>query len=584
MSNLYEQMNLLDELNVLIFLLTTDMTVQYANHALLEFSGVTLDDLAGLPAWEMPMWQHSPEAQNDLMFACGHVFSSETSKRLELAPMNKDGVQIELDLFIKPIIKNGVVKKIIAIGYNITELVQARRSLTRRERQIGAFFKNSTQGYFFQTLPEPAIMPEVVDELFADQVYEAQRLISVSDRVYEYAGIGPDDTDVDLMEVFKIDTHQRRKLWIEMLKNGVASIKRELVNQISGKKVFLELKFVAIFIDETRFEGNFCIVTNITQQYIYEKELNFLANKDPLTGLNNRRNFRKLAQESMNTNCINYVIGMMDIDKFKNVNDTYGHDVGDIALRQVAEVIDSLVAENGIVGRYGGEEFIILLPMSLQKGFTLLEDLRRTIENVQIHYGSGTLKVTISGGCFGFQYFSEDDLNQAVTLADRALYEAKNTGRNKIVVYDDALHGLKAVDKLTGTYTRVALLYKHKQFHDELRKSDIQYGAVVINLNTLIENQSEILSQFVKQTAGILHGILREKDIVGRYSELSFVVLINNVDEKVVNEIMGRIDHAIGKLSEKFDHLVDASVSSVHVNDWLIDTQEIYNKLVNNHS
>lgn len=583
MSNIYEQMNLLDELNVLIFLLSTDMTVQYANHALLEFSGVKMEDLAGLPAWDLPMWKHSSEAQNDLMFACGHVFSSENAKRLEITPMNKVGDLIELDLYIKPIIKNGIVQRIIAIGYNITELVQAKKSLTNRERQIGAFFKNSTQGYFFQTLPEPALLPEVIDEQFVDQVFEAQRLGSVSGKIYEYLGIEENsrtENSIGIMSLFNISDEERKSLWIEMLKDGVATVKRELLNKDTGKKVFLELKFVAILIDDTLFDGNFCIVSNITQQYIYERELNFLANKDPLTGLNNRRNFRKLAHDEMDRKAMNYVVGMMDIDKFKHVNDTYGHDVGDIALRQVAEVIDAAVGEDGIVGRYGGEEFIILLPMSLQKGFTMLENLRRTIENVQIHYGSGTLKVTISGGCFGFQFFSEDDLNQAITLSDRALYEAKNTGRNKIVVYDDALHGLKAIDKLTGTYTRVALMYKHKQFHDELRKSDVQYGAIAIKLSTLIENPSEILSQFVKQTAGILHGILRERDIVGRFNELTFVVLINNVDEKVVEEVKKRIFVTINKLSDKFDQLVDAEISGIHVHDWLIDIQEIYDEIL----
>ncbi len=580
MSKIYEQMNLLDELNVLLFLLSADMTVQYANHALLKFSGLTMEDLVGLPAWELPMWQHSAEAQNDLMFACGHVFSLEMAKRIEITPMNNEGDLIELDLYMKPLIEDGIVSGIIAVGYNITELVQARKSLTTRERQIGAFFKNSTQGYFFQTLPEPAILPEVLNAEFADQVYEAQRLSSLSSKVYQYLGIQEDGGDIDVMSLLNISIEERRTLWIEMFKDGVATIKRELLSADTGKKVFLELKFVAIFIDDIMFDGNFCIVTNITQQYIYEKELNFLANKDPLTGLNNRRNFRKLANDEIDRKAMNYVVGMMDIDKFKNVNDTYGHDVGDIALRQVAEVIDNAVSDDGIVGRYGGEEFIILLPMSLQKGFTMLENLRRTIENVQIHYGSGTLKVTISGGCFGFQFYTEDDLNQAITLSDRALYEAKNTGRNKIVVYDDALHGLKAIDKLTGTYTRVAFMYKHKQFHEELRKSDVQYGVVAIKLSTLIENPSEILSQFVKQTAGILHGILREKDIVGRYNELTFMVLINSVDENVVNEIVGRTTTAVYKLSDKFDKLVDAEISSRHIHDWLLDVQEIYDEVL----
>lgn len=577
MLNIQEQLNLLDELNVFIILLSTEMNVEYVNQTIADFSGLTAAELTGQPMWDLPMWSDSPDAQNDLMFACGHVYSSELAKRLEITPKNKAGDLFELDLVLRPIIREGKVQNLIAIGYNITELVQAKRSLTRRERQIRAFFKYSTQGYFFQMLPEPAIMPKVVDKKFVNQVYEAQRLGSISSKVYEYLGLEEGEFRTDAMTIFNISDDQRIELWTEMLIEGVSSIKRELKNAKTGKKVFLELKFVAIFIDESQFEGNFCIVSNITQQYVYEKELNFLANKDPLTGLNNRRNFRKLADGLRRQKGINYVVAMMDIDKFKSVNDTYGHDVGDIALRQVADGIESAVGEHGIVGRYGGEEFIILLPTSLQKGFTLIENLRRSIETMQIFYGSGNLKVTISGGCFGFQFNSEDDLNQAITLADRALYEAKNTGRNRIVVYEDTLHGLKAVDKLTGSYTRDALMYKHKHFHDELRKSDVRYGVIFINLSTLIESQSEILSQFVKQTAGILHGILRENDIVGRYNDMTFVVLISNVEMKTVKDIQRRIDIALKRLSDKFDNLVDSEVKSQYIDDWLVGVNEIYN-------
>ncbi len=245
MSKIYEQMNLLDELNVLLFLLSADMTVQYANHALLKFSGLTMEDLVGLPAWELPMWQHSAEAQNDLMFACGHVFSLEMAKRIEITPMNNEGGDlIELDLYMKPLIEDGIVSGIIAVGYNITELVQARKSLTTRERQIGAFFKNSTQGYFFQTLPEPAILPKVLNAEFADQVYEAQRLSSLSSKVYQYLGGIQEDGggDIDVMSLLNISIEERRTLWIEMFKDGVATIKRELLSADTGKKkCFLNL-------------------------------------------------------------------------------------------------------------------------------------------------------------------------------------------------------------------------------------------------------------------------------------------------------------------------------------------------------
>ncbi|MGB3368022.1 MAG: diguanylate cyclase, partial [Acidaminobacteraceae bacterium] len=327
------------------------------------------------------------------------------------------------------------------------------------------------------------------------------------------------------------------------------------------------------------FEGNFCIVSNITQEYVYEKELNFLANKDPLTGLNNRRHFKRLATEILQNQNDEYLAVMMDIDKFKNINDTYGHDVGDIAIRSVADIIETTVGDHGVVGRYGGEEFIILLHMDVGAAYNLLEDIRINIEKNTINYGAGSVKLTISGGCSTLHNATDDSMDQSVIFADQALLEAKKTGRNKIIVYNDELHGSKAIDKLTGTFTKSALMYKHNQFHDNLRKSDITYGMIIINLNTLIVNQFEILNQYVKQTASTLNGLLRDNDIVGRYDDMTFIILINNVNKEVVENIRERIIVNSNKLSAKFDNLVEAEVADITISDCSIKTENIYSSL-----
>lgn|GEM_PF-745340 len=570
---------ILDEMNVMVFILDTDMTIQYANKTLLEFSGVDFNALKGRAAWEMPLWEGNVDFQNEIMFKLGHVMSNEEATRLDAIAVNQEGLTIEMDLQLKPVSDQGMVTYIMAVGYNITELVKAKKFLTKRERQISAFFKYSTQGYFFQMLPEAAILPQEISVEFVNQVYEAQRIESINSNVFEYLGLEEEGFDhglEDILVLLGIRDLERITTWQEMIQEGIAIRQVELVNQKTNNKVFLDLKFVAIMNEDQCLEGNFCIVSNITQKYVYERELNFLANKDPLTGLNNRRHFQSLASSLIENHEGPLTAAMLDIDKFKSVNDTYGHDVGDIAIRSVADSIESRVGGHGIVGRYGGEEFIVLINDDQDVAYEILESIRSNIEGVSINYGAGNLRLTISIGSSSFQASQGDAYDQAVIHADKALLEAKATGRNRTVIYNEDLHGVKAIDRLTGTYTRNALLYKHDQFHENLRRYDVNYGMVIISLKTLIVSQFEILRQYIKQTSSLLNGMLRDQDIIGRYDDLTFVILIDNVNDKVVENIGRRILDQTNKLSGKFDNLIEVDVHYHPVNDWSIKIEDLY--------
>jgi diguanylate cyclase (GGDEF)-like protein len=124
----------------------------------------------------------------------------------------------------------------------------------------------------------------------------------------------------------------------------------------------------------------------------------------------------------------------IDVDHFKRVNDTLGHEVGDCALRGIADELASCVREEDIACRAGGEEFVIILPGA---GKTALrsraEAVRRTIEQAQIAAGEGTLKLTVSIGLASFPSYG--DSGQAVLrAADVALYKAKAAGRNRVTL------------------------------------------------------------------------------------------------------------------------------------------------------
>ncbi len=175
--------------------------------------------------------------------------------------------------------------------------------------------------------------------------------------------------------------------------------------------------------------------------YKEESALRELATIDPLTRLVNRGELTRRAQVEVLRairNKHSLGVAMLDVDHFKGVNDTYGHGCGDHVLRTVATVAHQSVRGTDVVGRYGGEEIVILLPATTRPGVQLvLERLRRRIEKLSIPTDHGTVQVTVS---LGAQLWSHKELSQVhelaelVAKADEAMYDAKRLGRNRVVV------------------------------------------------------------------------------------------------------------------------------------------------------
>ena len=163
--------------------------------------------------------------------------------------------------------------------------------------------------------------------------------------------------------------------------------------------------------------------------YTYRKK----AYIDPLTGLYNRNYLRDLK-----INPQNYTVAIMDIDDFKKINDTYGHDVGDIVLKEVAFVIKNSIREKeDIPIRFGGEEFLILLKRKKDfKELNALERLMEHIRNKEISTKDKKIKVTASIGV-DLTYTPEETLFERIRKADKALYCAKNRGKNRIEIYKE---------------------------------------------------------------------------------------------------------------------------------------------------
>ena len=197
----------------------------------------------------------------------------------------------------------------------------------------------------------------------------------------------------------------------------------------------------------TEYHRNYLLDTLLNQismvaynSLLYRK-IEDLARTDGLTGLLNRRTFmEKLAEEyrRIDRDPRPFSILLMDIDKFKNVNDTYGHPVGDIALKAVAKVLQETGRGSDFAARYGGEEFAIgMVDTNIKGAEKMAERVRRLMEKtVAARVGGQDLLLTLS---IGVSNFPEDTKNTAdlVNMADNAMYQAKRSGRNRVCLHRD---------------------------------------------------------------------------------------------------------------------------------------------------
>lgn len=167
------------------------------------------------------------------------------------------------------------------------------------------------------------------------------------------------------------------------------------------------------------------------------EEIQHLAKTDDLTGINNRRQLFTLGNRELNRAKRYqhpFTVIMLDIDNFKEVNDTYGHAIGDEALKSLAKLCQINIRKIDILGRYGGEEFVILLPnTNLYQGNEIADRLRVQVEDTTINTDAGEIKITISLGLAQMDS-STPTLAALIDRADTALYQAKNTGRNRVEI------------------------------------------------------------------------------------------------------------------------------------------------------
>jgi len=169
-----------------------------------------------------------------------------------------------------------------------------------------------------------------------------------------------------------------------------------------------------------------------------QAELKILASTDPLTRLYNRRYFTDMSNNlfklsKRNNTALSCI--MLDIDKFKNINDTYGHPIGDQVLIELSTILQGSLRKSDFICRFGGEEFVALLPdTNTQNALSVAEEIRKKIEDYTISLCDGQIiKCTVSLGVSEINTSEDKTIEQVLNRVDEALYKAKNAGRNRVV-------------------------------------------------------------------------------------------------------------------------------------------------------
>lgn len=259
--------------------------------------------------------------------------------------------------------------------------------------------------------------------------------------------------------MINIDLNIEKNKLFDMFANGksfVINCKDKIFNNIQGKENIHSLIGVPIYLGE-KFRGYIVVeqtlcnffsqehvtfISSIANQIGIALENNILYNKvkensirDPLMGIYNRRYFFSIVEDKVSRNPEkSFAIVMVDIDNFKKVNDSWGHQFGDRVLIEMARLLKQNVDEKDCIARYGGEEIVIYINNvdDYKAVYNKINEIREKVSNNVVEHGDTKKSVTIS---LGISYYPQDGstLEKVIGVADAMLYYAKNSGKNKVV-------------------------------------------------------------------------------------------------------------------------------------------------------
>ncbi len=323
------------------------------------------------------------------------------------------------------IVDGSGLRKTVIIVRDLTETKRKEAALLRSIRELNDLYNHAPCGY--HSVDADGMIVKINNTELSWLGYSQEEVIGKAFKNY----LSPASQEVytENFERYKQSGSQK-------------DLELELV-QKNGKKRTVWLNSTAIYNEQSEFIMSRSTLVDVTDRKELEQELIRKAQIDFLTGLNNRDNFNNLAEREFAT-CqrLNIPLGFLffDIDNFKEVNDTYGHHAGDLVLGAVGDCCIKTLRKIDILGRWGGEEFVALLPgVAGAEVREAAERLRIALSEVQINIDQGvSIAVTVSIGA-SYLKSSDSSIDSMVKRADVALYSAKSEGKNCVVLNSDIL-------------------------------------------------------------------------------------------------------------------------------------------------
>ncbi|MEX2442411.1 MAG: diguanylate cyclase [Alkalispirochaeta sp.] len=405
-----------------IYVTDAQGTIEYANDAFCRLTGYASQELVGSPMSLLSSGDTSREYYAQLW----RTILSGTRWQEEITNRKKDGSLYQAFQIISPILdESESVTRFVGIQHDITEEKRIRAELDKAMREFEAIFSNTQDAMF---------LVEVLDEgaMFQFRKLSAchERLTGLStDRI---RGKTPREV-LGVPEGSTVEGHYRRCC---DLKEPISY--EEHLHLPAGHRTWhTQLSPV---LKEGRVVQLVGSSRDITERKRMEEDLRYLSEIDALTGIPNRRKIseeldRELSRAQRHGNALSVILA--DIDHFKAVNDELGHEMGDTTLRGIAETVQATLRPTDRIGRWGGEEFLIILPETDHSGArTAAERIRHGVEQARtIPDRTITLSLGVSG--LGPVRTSNPralshTVDSMVRVADEELYRAKERGRNQV--------------------------------------------------------------------------------------------------------------------------------------------------------
>jgi diguanylate cyclase (GGDEF)-like protein/PAS domain S-box-containing protein len=402
----------------LILLLDKHGKLIKANRTSLEIAGLEEKKVLGKYFWELPWWNHYNTTEIQQLIEEIKLVQKGTCLKNHKHYFNTTYQKIEVDFCFSPVFdEQNNINYILCEGHDITQSINTKKKLDQ-------YMNIVNENVFISISDLSGKIIDISEAYCRFTGYSKYELLGKNHNIFKH----PDNDDYIFRQLW--DTITSGKIWKGEHKN----IKKD------GSIYWVENSITPNYDENKRIRGYTSIYNDITDK----KEISQLLITDYLTKVYNRRHFNTVFDIELKRakrDKENFILLLIDIDYFKQYNDTYGHDEGDKALLSVANALKySLNRATDFVFRLGGEEFgIITSRIDNDGALSLAKKLNKSIENLNIKHIGNSISdfMTISIGIKVVSYDSKLRKNDIYKLTDKALYKAKDLGRNRSIISEE---------------------------------------------------------------------------------------------------------------------------------------------------